>query len=149
MAFGGAAVFTSVQESGNGVNVILASGVTLAANVGAFDPTGAAADSGLFNSNNGTIDPVPANTTSLPASFGQGEDNWTQDGVNALVASLNDLGALNSNLSVRGSLVANVNPLPAGVSLTNANVKLGVHNKGAGGATSITSLLQLLHTLTL
>lgn len=134
MAFGVAPTFTPVQESGRGSLILNVTLATLAANVGAFDPTGAAADSGLISSNNGAIDPVPANTTSLPAGFGPGEDNWSQEDADALEVLLNDAGALASALSYSVTLVANVNPLPPGVSKTNSNVVIGVHNRGAAAA---------------
>jgi hypothetical protein len=148
MALGGVAVFVPVQEAGRGSLNLNLSGVTLAINAGAFDPTGAAADSGLLNSNNGVIDAVPANTTSLPTDFGPGEDNWAADDVTALQVALNDTGAVASNLSWRASLVANVNPLPAGVNKTNANVVVGLHNRGAA-ATGLQARVTIPHTLTL
>ena len=150
MALGGSAVFVPVQEAGRGSLNLNLGGVTLAANVGAFDSTGAAADSGLLNSNNGAVDAVPANTTSLPADFGPGEDNWSADDVVALQVALNDTGATASNLSWRATLVPNVNPLPAGVSKTNANVVVGLHNRAALlAASGLQATLKIPHTSTL
>lgn len=146
MAFGGAATFTFQQSASRGTLFLTDTGQTLAANVGAFDATGAANDSGLLNSNNGDIDAVPANTTSLPADFGPGEDNWTADDVAALLVNLTDTGATASILSWRCALIANVNPLPAGVTKANANVRVGIHNKGAGAASGIVVRLQMPHT---
>lgn len=146
MAFGGVAVFALSTEAGRGSLFLTNTGQTLTANVGAFDPTGAAADSGLLNSNNGGVDAVPANTTSLPTTFGPGEDNWSAENVAALLCNLTDTGATASILSWRAALVANVNPLPAGVTKTNANVRVGIHNKGAGAAAVIVTRLELPHT---
>jgi len=149
MAFAIAPTFAPVQESGRGNLILNLLTATLAANVGAFDPTGAAADSGLMNSNNGAIDAVPANTTSIPVGFGPGEDNWAQQDVDALEVLLNDAGALASGLSFAPPiLVANVAPLPPGSTLTNANVVIGIHNRGAAAAGPITgSKLKATHSL--
>jgi hypothetical protein len=149
MAFGVAPTFAFVQESGRGNLVLNLDAATLAANAGAFDPTGAAADSGLMNSNNGAIDAVPANTTSLPTNFGPGQDNWSQEDADALEVLLNDAGALASALSFSVTLVPNVNPLPPGSTVTNNNVVVGVHNRGAAAAGPITgSKLKSQHSLT-
>ena len=148
MAFGGVPAFALVQESLHGVNIINFTGATLAANVGAFDATGAAADSGLLNSNNGAIDAVPANTSSLPVNFGPGQDNWTQEHVDALTVLLNDQGATASELSYVLLLIANVNPAPAGSGLTNNNVRIGVHNSAAAlAAGAITAKLWNIHSI--
>ena len=48
-------------------------GIGLAARLGAFDPTAAAADSGVFT----TADPTATNFHGLPRNFGPGRGRWT------------------------------------------------------------------------
>ena len=144
MAFGGAPVFAAVQSAGRGNLVTTMTGAALTAVAGAFDNTGAAADSGLLNSNNGAIDTVPNNTTSLPTAYSSGEDNWSQEDVDALIVHLNDTAA--SNLVWSVLLVANANAAPVGSTITNNNVVIGVHNTNAVAAAAISAIIQSLYS---
>jgi hypothetical protein len=68
----------------------VATGVTLAAFVAGPPAVRANADAGVFSSNTGLVDPVPANTLSLPAAFGPGPDKWQQTDVDALLVQVID-----------------------------------------------------------
>ncbi len=142
MAFGGSPEIVSVQPAGRGGLLAKLSGATLSARVGAFDATGAAPDSGLLSSNAGAIDEVPANTMSLPASFGPGPDDWTQEDVDTLLVHAND--TVDSSVVWNARLVANAEPAPPGSSLTNNNVVIGLHNTNPVAASGLVALIQLL-----
>jgi hypothetical protein len=145
MAFGGAAVFAAVQSAGRGNLVTSMTGATLTANAGPYDPTGVAADSGQITSNGGAIDPVaPATATSLPAAYGPGPDNWSQEDVDALIVHLND--TVDSSVVWNVLLVANVNPAPAGSNITNNNVVIGLHNTNAVAAAGLSAKIQSLYS---
>ena len=144
MAFGGAPAQALVQSAGRGTLIDTVTAATLAANAGAFDPTGAAVDTGLLNSNNGAIDAVPANTTSLLAAFGSGPDNWSQEDVDALIVHMND--TVDSSVVWNAVLIANVNPPPAGSNITNNNVRIGLHNTNAVVAAGMVIIIQALHS---
>lgn len=142
MAFGGAATVKVV-----GPQLLVVEGLSLAANVGAADPTGVAADTGVVTSNNGAIDTPIANAVQLPADLGPGEDNWTQAELDALEVLLNDAGPNASNLCVIKSLVPNVNPAPPGSAITNNNINLLIHSKGAVTADAIEHRFDTRHTI--
>ena len=120
MAFIGVQVDTlpnSSLSAKNGLCTI--SGLSIAAFVGAPDPTGAAADSGVF------VSGVPAvNQNALPANFGPGAGHWDAAWLQALEAQV-------------------VNPDPASLvlgssvelaikTLVGSDIVLTFHNRGAG-----------------
>jgi hypothetical protein len=129
MAFGGAQVNTIIGPAVGPLGLEL-SGVTLAANVGAFDLT--AADSGAFTSDNTT---TPANTNTIPAAFGPGEGNWTQAQVDAVLITLNhaDTNA-NSRLGLRSK------------TLVGGNLVVNLHSVEAGAVTAVLVQLLSLHS---
>lgn len=149
MAFGGTPAFLAAgARTGQSRHLISElTGVTLAANVGAIDPTGAAADTGALTSNTGAIDAVPANHSSLPAAFGKGPDDWTQADVDAVTIVLEDGSAGVTKLQTAKALVANVGAAPAGSMISNANMQLLVHNLGAGAAGAIKLRAIMEHTI--
>ena len=151
MAFGGAATYAPVLEYPAQPNaaILNVTGLTLAANA-AFPPVAANADTGQLSSNTGVIDAVPANTLSLPSVFGPGPDNWSATDVAALNVSVQNVAAGATVLAAVATLVANVNPAPAGSGITNANVMIQFHNKTpavAAGALAI--MAQAAHSLIL
>ena len=149
MAFGGAAVNLAVgARPGQSAYMINeTTGVTLAAFVAGPPAVRANADTGAFTSNRAAIDPVPANTLQLPAAFGPGQDNWSQGDVDSITVLAQDGGTPITKLAVTKALVNNVNPAPAGTSITNKNAEVIVQNLGAGVAAQLTIRMILEHTL--
>ena len=149
MAFGGVAVNLAVGarpgQSAYQINEV--SGVTLAAYVAGPPAVRANADTGVFSSNRGAIDAVPANTLSLPAAFGPGQDNWSASNLEAVTVVPSNNATPVTNLVTTKALVANVNPAPAGSAITNANAELITQNLGAGAAAAITLRMILEHTV--
>lgn len=136
MAFGGVQVNTpaGIYAGQGGYNILDVTGLTLAATV-AFPPVRANADTGVLSTNNGAIDAVPANTSSVPAAFGPGQDNWTADDVESLTVLVDQAGATAAVCGSSKARVANVNPAPAGSNIANANAEVTIHNKSAVVAT--------------
>jgi hypothetical protein len=149
MAFGGAAVFLAAgaRTGQSRHNISEVTGLTLTNLVNPVADR-ANADVGALSSNGAAIDAVPANTLAngLPANFGPGPDNWAQVDVDALTVLLQDAGNTVTKLASSKALVANVNPAPAGSSITNANAEVLVHNLGAGAANALTIRNILEHT---
>lgn len=150
MAFAGAPTFALVQEYAAQTNsaIVNISGLSLGPIV-AFPPVDANADVGQLSSNNGAIDAVPPFTLSLPAGFGPGPDNWSATDVAALNASIQNIGAFGPVFSAVATLVPNVNPAPAGSSITNANVQIQIQNKAAVPGDVLAIRLQAEHTISL
>jgi hypothetical protein len=148
MAFAGTPAFLAAgARAGAGKHLISElTGATLAATVGAVDPTGAAADTGALTSNTGAIDAVPANHNSLPAEFGPGPDNWSQGDIDSLSVIMDESSAVVTKLSYSKALVPNVAPAPAGSSITNANAQILIHSLG-GIVAGLTARLILEHSL--
>ena len=63
-------------------------GIALVARIGAFDPTAAAGDSGVFSS----ADPVGTNFHGLPRNFGPGRGRWTPTDLMRLSIDIYDPG---------------------------------------------------------
>jgi len=149
MAFGGAAVNLAVgARPGQSAYMINeTTGVTLAAFVAGPPAVRANADTGAFTSNRAAIDPVPANTLQLPAAFGPGQDNWSAADLQSITVLSQNNAVPITQLVTTKALVSNVNPAPAGSSITNKNAEVIVQNLGAGAAAQLTIRMILEHTL--
>jgi len=128
MAFGGAAAVVHSSR-----NLYEATGLTLAANVGAYDPTGVAADSGLLS----TAAAPPAGAVALPATFGPGQGNWTAADVAALDARVEDSAV---TADARGAI--------AQKALVGSDLQIGVHSLEAGLLGALRVRLDAEHTAT-
>jgi len=127
MAFGGV---PNVTVSTRNYYEVL--GLTLGANVGAFDPTGVAADSGLLS----TAAAPPVGAIALPTTFGPGQGNWTAADVAMVWGALFD-----------GSVVANVRIAPVWRQLVGGDLLVGVHSLEAGAPAAIGLRLTSVHTV--
>lgn len=126
MAFGGTQANTVPNTATGARNqVVSVTGLTLAARIGAPDPT--AADTGVLVT--GT---AAANQNALPATFGPTAGTWTQADVDNLWVEIDDsddtADATASQLNV------------ASRSLSSGNLVLTIHNRGAGVATGATQV---------
>jgi len=150
MAFGGVPTYAPVLEYPAQTNAAIMNvfGLSLGPFV-AFPPVAANPDVGQLSSNNGAIDPVPADTLSWPAILGPGPDNWSLIDVAALNAQIQNFGMFPAVLSAVGVLVPNVNPAPAGSNITNANAQIQFQNKAGVPADALAIRMQAAHTLVL
>lgn len=128
MAFGGAAVVVHTSR-----NLHEITGITLAANVGAFDATGVAADSGLLTTD---LTTTPAGAVTVPTTFGPGEGAWTAAEAAAVQASVED-----------SSATANTRVAVAQKALVGADLQVGVHSLEVGAAGALRVRLNAEHTL--
>lgn len=129
MAFGGVQANTLIGPTAGPLGLTV-SGITLAANIGAFAI--AAADSGALT----TDSTPPANTNAIPAAFGPGEGNWTQADVDAVMVFLDNAVVV---ANARIGLVSKV--------LTAGNLVVNIHSLEAGIPGAISVTLLYLHTI--
>jgi|GEM_PF-1833318 len=129
MAFGGAPVDVWLTR-----NIKEITGVTLGANVGAYDPTGVAADSGLLTTD---LTTPPAGAVLIPTTFGPGEGNWTQADVNVVGVYVED-----------SSVGADVRVAVAQKALVGGNLQIGIHSLEAGLAGALRVRIDAEHTAT-
>lgn len=97
--------------------------------VGAADPTGVAADSGVLRSDA----VVNVNMHVLPANFGPGRGRWTQADVDALDVLVAEAG--DSIAPSAGAIRTNARPSMFSKALVGADLQVTVHNPSvdAGG----------------
>jgi hypothetical protein len=106
----------------------------LLAFVGAFDPLGVQADSGLVTTD---LTTTPAGAITIPTTFGPGEGNWTQADVDAVDVILND----------QTPAPAPGVDLAAYKALVGGNLQVGVHNRGIAPAILVEVALDAQHTI--
>ena len=127
MAFGGVLATATVGPVAGPLMLEL-TGVTLAANAGAFNL--AAADSGAFT----TDATPPANHNAIAAAFGPGTGNWVAGDVDAVIVTVSFSGvAANSAVG----LVSKV--------LTAGDLVVNFHSTEAGAVAGLTIQLVYLH----
>lgn len=93
-------------------------GLTLAARVGAPDPTGVAADSGLL----GTV--AAANTNVIPDDFGPGPGNWDATLMANIGIEIDDPDGTAAATASDAHVFSRT--------LASGNVSICIHNRGAG-----------------
>lgn len=135
MAFGGVAAFAAPAAArGSLKNRVVLTGVTLAARVGNFDPTGAAADSALLS----TDQAVVVNQQALPASFGFGPGGYVAgDEALITVEADGDNGA---------AILPDV--YVASIAVAAGNLQIGLHNRGAGVSGNLRVVIEQNHSIT-
>ncbi len=138
MAFGGAQTDNKGGPTNAGTFQIadLITGLTLAARVGVFDATGAAADSGILTTKQGP----PANSNSLPTGFGRGPGKWQTTDANFIDVTIFD------GTDSGGGAVSNVTV--SSIAVTSGDLVIGFHSRSAGAATGpLTILIKTLFPL--